>query len=81
MNWDWRSDVADIDREEALENLATLYDGLIAKYDHLVLAYNVLVQMYGVSGLTDRVSPQLVPFNLKITQPMCKMIFVLAEKC
>jgi hypothetical protein len=28
-----------------------------------------------------RVSPQLVPFNLKITQPMCKMIFVLAEKC
>jgi hypothetical protein len=53
MNWDWRSDVANIDREEALENLATLYDGLIAKYDHLVLAYNVLVQMYGVSGLTD----------------------------
>jgi hypothetical protein len=53
MNWDWRSDVASIDREEALENLATLYDGLIAKYDHLVLAYNVLVQMYGVSGLTE----------------------------
>ena len=53
MNWDWRSDVADIDREEAFENLATLYDGLIAKYDHLVLAYNVLVQIYGDSDLSD----------------------------
>jgi hypothetical protein len=46
MNWDWRSDVASIDREQALENLATLYNGLIAKYDHLVLAYSVLVRMY-----------------------------------
>jgi hypothetical protein len=53
MNWDWRSDVADIDREEALENLALLYDSLIAKYDHLVLAYNVLVQIYGDSDLSD----------------------------
>ena len=45
--------MADIDREEALENLALLYDSLIAKYDHLVLAYDVLVQIYGDSNLSD----------------------------
>jgi hypothetical protein len=53
MNWDWRSDVAHIDREEALENLALLYDSLIARYDHLVLAYDVLAQIYGKSNLSD----------------------------
>ena len=31
-------------------------------------------------SLIFRVSPQLVLLNLKIAQPMCKMIFVLPEK-
>jgi hypothetical protein len=52
MNWDWRSDVADINREEALENLALLYDSLIDRYDHLVVAYDVLAQIYGESNLS-----------------------------